>query len=86
MRISRKSVVTLGIERRSSMYQTVIFAPALVVMIFTMTSFWLPTKYGERILLNGITALIIVLYLLYFSQKINAMSLETPLIGEFMKY
>lgn len=70
------------IERRSSIYRTVILTPAFVVILLTLLTFWLPAQYGEKILLNGVTALIIVLFLLYFSQKISVMASHTPLIGK----
>lgn len=73
------------IERRSSIYRTVILAPAFVIILLTLLTFLLPAQYGEKILLNGVTALIIVLFLLYFSQKINVMASHTPLVGEFFE-
>lgn len=72
----------ITIYRRSSIYRTVIIAPAFVIILLTLLTFWLPAQYGEKILVNGITALIIVLFLLYFSQKLNAMASHTPLIGK----
>lgn len=71
----------ITIARRSTVYRTVILAPAFVVILLTLLTFWLPAQYSEKILLNGITALIIVLFLLYFSQKLNVMASHTPLIG-----
>lgn len=72
----------ITIARRSSIYRTVILAPAFVIILLTLLTFWLPPQYGEKILLNGITAIIIVLFLLYFSQKINMMASHTPLVGK----
>lgn len=71
----------ITIARRSSIYRTVILAPAFVVILLTLLTFWLPAQYGEKVLLNGITAIIIVLFLLYFSQKISVMASHTPLVG-----
>lgn len=70
------------ISRRSTIYRTVIFAPSFVIILLTLLTFWLPAQYGEKIMLNGITALMIVLFLLYFSQKLNVMASHTPLIGK----
>lgn len=80
-----RSAVTIMIERRSSIYQVVILAPAFVVILLTLLTFWLPSKCGEKILLNSVTALIIVQFLLNFSQKIDAMASQTPLVGKFKK-
>lgn len=71
----------ITIVRRSTIYRTVILAPAFVIILLTLLTFWLPAQYGEKIMLNGITVLLIVLFLLYFSQKLNVMGLHTPLIG-----
>lgn len=71
----------ITIARRSSIYRTVILAPAFVIILLTLLTFWLPAHYGEKVLLNGITAVIIVLFLLYFSQKISVMATHTPLVG-----
>lgn len=76
----------ITIERRSSIYHTVILAPAFVIILLTLLTFWLPAQYGEKILLNGVIALIIVLFLLYFSQKINAMASHTPLVVLFYSH
>lgn len=72
----------ITIARRSSIYRTVILAPAFVIILLTLLTFWLPPQYGEKILLNGVTAVIIVLFLLYFSQKISMMASHTPLVGK----
>lgn len=71
----------ITVARRSTIYRTVILTPAFVIILLTLLTFWLPAQYGEKILLNGLTALMIVLFLLYFSQKLNVMGLHTPLIG-----
>lgn len=71
----------ITITRRSSIYHTVIVAPAFVVMILTLTTFLIPANYGEKIIFNGLTALIVILFLLYFSQKLSVMATHTPLIG-----
>lgn len=73
----------ITLERRSSIYQNVIVAPSFVIILLTLTTFWLPTGHGEKIILNGVTALIVCIYLIYFSQKLNIMAAHTPLIGKF---
>lgn len=71
----------ITVARRSTIYRTVILAPAFIVILLTLLTFWLPPQYGEKIMLNGVIALIIVIFLLYFSQKLNVMASHTPLIG-----
>lgn len=74
--------INLTLSRRSPMYRTVVTVPAIVIILLTLGSFWLPADHGERILLNGINAVIIVMFLVYFAEKLNVMAMHTPLIGE----
>lgn len=71
----------ITIERRASIYRHVIIAPTTIIIVLILITFWLPATYGEKILLNGVTILLTVLFLLYFSQKLNIMATHTPLIG-----
>lgn len=73
----------ITLERSSPMYRTVITVPAVVIIFMTLATFWLPANHGEKILLNCVNALIIVLFLIYFAQKLNVMAFHTPLIGNF---
>lgn len=52
-----------------------------VIIFLTLLNFWLPPQAGEKILLNGCVAIIICIFLLYFTQKIPAMGTHVPLIG-----
>lgn len=72
---------SITLERSSPMYRTVIIVPAVVIIFMTLATFWLPAHRGEKILLNGVTAIIIVMFLMYFAQKLNVMAFHTPLIG-----
>lgn len=67
--------------RRSPMYKTVVVTPAVGVILMTLANFWLPAQSGEKILLNGINALIIVTFLTYFAQRLPSMAIHTPLVG-----
>lgn len=67
--------------RRSPMFKTVVITPAVGVILMTLANFWLPAQSGEKILLNGINALIIVTFLTYFAQRLPAMAIFTPLVG-----
>lgn len=67
--------------RRSPMFKTVVITPAVGVILMTLANFWLPAQSGEKILLNGINALIIVVFLTYFAQRLPVMAMHTPLVG-----
>ena len=54
-----------------------------VIILLTLLNFWLPPQAGEKILLNGCTAIMICIFLLYFTQKFPAMGNNTPLVGEY---
>ena len=71
----------ITIQRRSPMYKAVVITPASMIVLMTLASFWLPCQAGEKILLNGVTAIIIVIFLIYFAHKLPAMASHTPLIG-----
>ncbi|XP_037024418.1 acetylcholine receptor subunit alpha-like 2 [Bradysia coprophila] len=69
--------------RRSPMYKTVVITPAVGVILMTLANFWLPAQSGEKILLNGVNALIIVTFLTYFAQRLPSMAIHTPLVVLF---
>lgn len=71
------------IRRRSPTYSALVLTPATVIVLMTLAVFWLPPNAGEKLLLSCTTALIICLYLLYFSQQLPAMAGHTPLIVLF---
>lgn len=73
---------TVTLQRTSPMYRTVITVPAVVIIFLTLATFWLPPTHGEKIVLNGIIAVIIVLFLLYFARRLHVMAFHTPLIGK----
>lgn len=73
----------ITLERRSSIYRNVIVGPSFAIILFILTTFWLPTGHSGKIILNGVTALIVCIYLIYFSQKLHIMAAHTPLIGKY---
>lgn len=73
----------ITISRRSPSYKAVIVTPAFAILILILSSFWLPPNAGEKLILNGCVALIICMFLLYFTQKIPAMGSHIPLIVLF---
>jgi nicotinic acetylcholine receptor, invertebrate len=72
----------LTIKRRSPMFNSVVVTPASVLILMTLANFWLPPASGEKIILNGVNAIIIVIYLMYFAEQLPVMALNTPLVGE----
>lgn len=75
--------INITVNRRSPTYKAVVIVPATGVILLTLATFWLPTHYGEKILLNGINLVIIVMFLIYFAQKLTAVAASTPLIVLF---
>lgn len=73
----------LTFYRQSSMYKCIVITPAVLVIFMVLVSFWLPPHAGEKILLNGISCVIICILLMYFSQLLPVLAVSTPLIGEF---
>ncbi|XP_063222311.1 acetylcholine receptor subunit alpha-type acr-16-like [Bacillus rossius redtenbacheri] len=76
-------IYNVTLRRRSPSYNALIITPASVIVLMTLANFWLPPQAGEKILLGGCTAIIICIFLLYFSQKLPAMASHTPLVVLF---
>lgn len=75
--------VNIVLDRVSPSYKAIIVTPAIVIICLILISFWLPPNAGEKIIINGCTAIIICLFMLYFTQKMPAMGNHTPLIVMF---
>ncbi|CAG9838144.1 unnamed protein product [Diabrotica balteata] len=75
--------VKLTISRVSAAYKTMLVTPALLVILLTLWSFWLPPQASEKVILNGCTAVIVSLFLLYFTQQIPIIGDELPQIVQF---
>ncbi|XP_017772159.1 PREDICTED: neuronal acetylcholine receptor subunit alpha-2-like [Nicrophorus vespilloides] len=75
--------VTLELARISPSYQAIIITPAFAIIFLILMSFWLPPNAGEKIILQSCTAIIITMFLLYFTQKLPAMGTHTPLVVLF---
>nr|CAH7738580.1 unnamed protein product [Callosobruchus chinensis] len=76
-------VVNFTIARSSPSYKAIIVTPTFVIIALTLVNFWLPPQAGEKIIINASTALMICLFMLYFTQKLPAMGTHTPLIVMF---
>ncbi|KAI4462745.1 neurotransmitter gated ion channel [Holotrichia oblita] len=77
--------ITVNLIRRSPSYKALIITPAFVIIGLILSSFWLPPQAGEKLILNGCTAIIVTIFLLYFTQKIPAMGSHTPLVGKLFE-
>lgn len=71
------------LQRRSPMYRCAIILPCLITMLLVVSSFLLPPTAGEKILINATSLIVCVLYLLYFSSTLPALSDHIPLIVLF---
>ncbi|XP_053677448.1 neuronal acetylcholine receptor subunit alpha-7-like isoform X2 [Anopheles nili] len=71
------------LQRQSDTHRAIVIVPALVIIILALSVFWLPLESGERIITNGIVAIMITIYLVYFAQQLPAISGHTPLIVIF---
>lgn len=71
----------LVFQRRSPMFKAIVVTPAIVIVIMTLVSFWLPPQAGEKLLLNGVACIVICILLMYFSQLLPILSASSPLIG-----
>ncbi|XP_055597067.1 neuronal acetylcholine receptor subunit alpha-5-like isoform X1 [Uranotaenia lowii] len=73
----------LSLKRRVKIFQSTLIAPAIVFILMTLANFWLPPSAGEKILLNCINAVILCVFLLYFTVQLPMLATRTPLIVLF---
>lgn len=73
----------IQIERRSATYSAVVFTPATVIVLMILVAFWLPAASGEKVVVNGIVAIIISMFMLYFAHQLPLMAFRTPLVVKF---
>jgi hypothetical protein len=64
------------------MFKAIAIVPAMVIVLMTLSSFWLPPQAGEKLLLNGIACVMVCLLLLYLSKLLPIMASTSPLIGK----
>ncbi|XP_055371623.1 acetylcholine receptor subunit alpha-type acr-16-like [Condylostylus longicornis] len=72
------------LQRRTALHRILIITPATCIILMILSSFWLPPQCGEKILLNGINALLILAFLMYFGQLLPILADHTPLIVLFL--
>lgn len=71
----------LELERRSSLYRALVITPATCIVLMTLAGFWLPVQSGEKIMLNGVNAIITCLFLIYFARRLSTSANDIPLVG-----
>ena len=52
-----------------------------VVIFLCLATFLLPPRAGEKIILGGVNAMLICLFLIYFAHSLPVLTNQTPLIG-----
>lgn len=77
---------SITVERRSPSYRAIVITPALSMLLLTITIFWLPPQGKERYFLSGLTAIIVVIFLVYFTIRLPILGPSTPLIVLFYAY
>ncbi|XP_055539135.1 acetylcholine receptor subunit alpha-like 1 isoform X3 [Wyeomyia smithii] len=73
----------ITLQRHTSTHKAIVISPAFVIMLLSLSVFWLPPHCGEKIVLNAVIILIVTIFLIYFAQQLPAMSGNTPLIVNF---
>lgn len=76
-------VYSLFIRREPGSYRSVIFTPAAVVVILCLSTFLLPPSASEKVVLGGVNAMLICLFLIYFTHSLPVLNSETPYIVVF---
>ncbi|XP_055639089.1 acetylcholine receptor subunit alpha-like 1 isoform X2 [Toxorhynchites rutilus septentrionalis] len=71
------------LQRHSATYKAIVISPAFVIILLALSVFWIPPQCGEKIVLNGVILLVVIIFLIYFAQQLPAMSGNTPLIVIF---
>nr|XP_029720322.1 neuronal acetylcholine receptor subunit alpha-10-like isoform X2 [Aedes albopictus] len=71
------------VRRKVQIFNSTIIAPAIVLILMSLASFWLPAHSSEKVLLNCINAAIVSAYLLFFTIHLPLLATRTPLIVMF---
>ncbi|XP_063701348.1 acetylcholine receptor subunit alpha-like 1 isoform X2 [Culicoides brevitarsis] len=70
----------ITVARRSEMYKSVAFTPITIVVLSTLASFWLPSEAGEKIIINCFNAVILTIFIKYFSNLLPVSATTVPLV------
>ncbi|VVC36084.1 Nicotinic acetylcholine receptor,Neurotransmitter-gated ion- [Cinara cedri] len=74
---------SITIKRKMPAYHTIVVIPALVVVLLTLSVFWLPPESSEKFMLSGVTLVMICLLLMIISSNVPIMNDRIPLIVMF---
>ncbi|XP_075226032.1 neuronal acetylcholine receptor subunit alpha-5-like [Lycorma delicatula] len=74
---------TITVKRRTPAYHAILFTPVAMSIALTLAVFWLTPAATEKFLLSGVTAIIISMYLIYFSVRLPSVGIYTPVIVQF---
>ncbi|XP_053694163.1 neuronal acetylcholine receptor subunit non-alpha-2-like [Sabethes cyaneus] len=70
-------------RRMVKIFHSTVIVPAVVLILLSLASFWLPPGFGEKILLNSINAAIVCAFLVYFTMHLPLLATRTPLVVLF---
>lgn len=71
------------VRRKVQIFNSTIIAPAIVLILMSLASFWMPAYSSEKVLLNCINAAVVCAFLLFFTIHLPLLATRTPLIGKF---
>ena len=69
------------LQRKSKAYASVIIIPCLILMLVVACSFLLTPESGEKLLLNGVALIGVLMYLVYFAVSLPFHKNSVPIIG-----
>ncbi|KAF2899334.1 hypothetical protein ILUMI_06839 [Ignelater luminosus] len=73
----------LTLVRNYQSYKALIVTPAVAITLLILMQFWLPLRAEERLILNCLTLIVDLMFLLYFTNHISAAGSNTPIIVIF---
>ncbi|XP_035908825.1 5-hydroxytryptamine receptor 3A-like isoform X1 [Anopheles stephensi] len=79
----RGTHLTVKLKRNSAIYRSTITAPACVLVLMNLISFWLPPNCAEKLVLNAINVLITCMFLIHFNEYISYYTNNTPSVVLF---
>ncbi|XP_041780081.1 neuronal acetylcholine receptor subunit eat-2-like isoform X1 [Anopheles merus] len=81
--LHRGTHLVVELKRNSGIYRSTITAPACVLILMNLLSFWLPPNCGEKLILNAINVLITCMFLIHFNEYLSYYTTSTPTVVLF---
>ncbi|XP_040167055.1 neuronal acetylcholine receptor subunit eat-2-like isoform X1 [Anopheles arabiensis] len=81
--VHRGTHLVVELKRNSGIYRSTITAPACVLILMNLLSFWLPPNCGEKLILNAINVLITCMFLIHFNEYLSYYTTSTPTVVLF---